>query len=651
VVPNAVESVTIRNVPFDDAGFKYVLSRPWLEPYSGPTRNDVDPTTLQGKVMVGYQGWFRAPNDLTDRGWIHWCRNGTMTPENLSVDQWPELTGFSADELFPAGSMLTGNGQPAYLFSSTTPKTVERHFNWMRQNQIDGVFLQRFVHPDTSGAWGHDEWVLHNVREAANRQGRIWAIEYDVSALAAHADPLAVIRTDWQWLVDVAGILKDPRYAREGIKPVVFVWGLSFPMYNFSIETADAIAEYFKTDPVYGGNYLIGGVRWDWRTHAAFQDWTNHFQRYDGLLSWMPPGANNYADDAQQLTAWGMDYFPHVWPGFSWAHLQQEPPEESYFEPRNGGDFFWQKTCDALGSNPGRLFVGMFDEYDESTAIMPMSDDPPDSYTEWGRFITNTGKPSDWWMQLTGQAKEMLLGQRPLDCQLPLVPELANRSNTGAEIQVDLGAADRGYRLYPVDVPDGHTSAVAYSNRDCRINTTPGEDLYFYFNVDTLLAFEVAQGMDVTIEVEYFDGNGDIDLTLEYDGINGVYTLHPRRITTRGSGLWLTARFEISDAYFGDRQNGGSDFRLGLQITQNSRMYIDHVRVIRADHPVGWVSNGHPYIPYLPTPMDAATDIGRDPPLVWSGGDPDDGDTPGYDIYFGTSPTPPVVISDYTATV
>ena len=61
--PFRVASVQLSNQPYPDEKFQYALSRPWLQPYSGPTRDFTDPDTLVGKVMTGYQGWFATPND------------------------------------------------------------------------------------------------------------------------------------------------------------------------------------------------------------------------------------------------------------------------------------------------------------------------------------------------------------------------------------------------------------------------------------------------------------------------------------------------------------------------------------------------------------------------------------------------------------
>ena len=44
-----------------------------------PTTVPVNSSTLTGKVMVGYQGWFNAEGDGAKRGYNHWTR-GTVMP-------------------------------------------------------------------------------------------------------------------------------------------------------------------------------------------------------------------------------------------------------------------------------------------------------------------------------------------------------------------------------------------------------------------------------------------------------------------------------------------------------------------------------------------------------------------------------------------
>ena len=72
---------------------------------------------------------------------------------------WPDTSEFAADEKYPAPGFTHPDGTPAHLFSSAHPKTVERHFEWMQQYGIDGVFVQRFLvelgKPSTDRVLGH----------------------------------------------------------------------------------------------------------------------------------------------------------------------------------------------------------------------------------------------------------------------------------------------------------------------------------------------------------------------------------------------------------------------------------------------------------------------------------------------------------------
>ena len=59
----------------------------------------------------------------------------------------------------------------------------------------------------------------------------------------------------------------------------------------------------------------------------------------------------------------------------------------------------------------------MFDEIDEGTAIMKVSDNPPNS--KEAHFVDNDGMPSDHYLWLTGQAAKMLRKEIPFSIYMP----------------------------------------------------------------------------------------------------------------------------------------------------------------------------------------------------------------------------------------
>src|SRR6267378_1509645 len=184
-----------------------VLLHPWIRAQA------VDPSTLKGKVLLGYQGWFRCPGVGTSgTNWSHWTSSGAPTAASISIDMYPDTREFETGEACAVPNMTVGD-TPAYLFSAGNSKTVARHFKWMQQYGLDGVLVQRFV-SDIPGHYAAGDVVLKNVMAGALQYGRTFAIEYDISG----ANPPTLLRTlqqDWSYLTNTLHVTENPRYLFE----------------------------------------------------------------------------------------------------------------------------------------------------------------------------------------------------------------------------------------------------------------------------------------------------------------------------------------------------------------------------------------------------------------------------------------------------
>jgi len=399
-----------------------------MKPYAGPTVRGADPSTLQGKILCGYQGWFAAEGDGCNRGWYHWKGPNGFKPGSCKIDLWPDVTELDRDERYIT-PFRHADGRPAEVFSSFNGKTVQRHFKWMRDYGIDGVFVQRFA-GEVSHPAGLRQFttVLGHCREGANRHGRVYAVMYDLSGL--DLGRMDRVKDDWTALVDRMKITKDPAYLKHKGRPVVAVWGVGFSdNRKYTVEECSALVDWLKKDPRAGGCAVMLGVPTYWRTleRDCLKEPAVHeaILKADILSPWTvgrygnPKGA---ADHARKViaadVAWcrekKVEYLPVAFPGFSWHNMFPDKPANQI--PRLGGKFLWTQYVEAKRAGATMIYQAMFDEVDEGTAIFKCTNDPPVGESS---FITYEGLPSDHYLRLAGAGGRMLRGEIPATDDLP----------------------------------------------------------------------------------------------------------------------------------------------------------------------------------------------------------------------------------------
>jgi hypothetical protein len=395
-----------------------------MKPYTGEHFPGVDTTTLTGKVMCGYQGWFAAEGDNINRGWVHYG-GADLAPGNCTIEMWPDLSDMDDDEKYPT-PFKHADGSTAHVFSSGNQKTVERHFAWMQQYGIDGVFLQRFASDTNDPArLHHRNVVTHNVQAGANKHGRTWAMMYDLSGLG-QGQMEKVIIEDWKRLVDRAKIREDKAYLHHEGAPVVAVWGIGFEGDRaYTLKECMELVRFLKDDPVYGGNTVMVGVPTYWRDQKL--DSLEHpllheiIKKADIVSPWLVGRYRNPEDARKNIShfatrdiAWcndhGLDYMRVVFPGFSWHNLMRARGKDSELDgvKRLGGEFLWTQAVSNERAGADMLYVAMFDEIDEATAIFKVSPNPPVGDSP---FLTYQDVPTDHYLWLTGQIGKLLRGE------------------------------------------------------------------------------------------------------------------------------------------------------------------------------------------------------------------------------------------------
>jgi hypothetical protein len=382
----------------------------------------------KGKIYCGYQGWFNTPTDGADLGWKHY---GFNKPNQCQIDLWPDMSETTPAERFDTPWKMS-DGKNAPVYSSIHPLTVDRHFAWMKQHGIDGVFLQRFGNSLREAKnRAHCDKVLELVATSAARHGRTFCVMYDLSGMKA-GEIEKIIAKDWKQIVQ-AKITTRPGYLQDQGKPVVAVWGIGFNDNRlYTLAECETLLKMMRQDPQAGGNKIMAGVPWGWRTgeRDAIRDpeLQRVIEQHVDIISPWSVGRYNektvnqisktHAPDQTWCQEKNKAYFPVIYPGFSWANLKQSRGETAKLNqiPRRGGAFYWEQIHLRAKAGSRSLYVAMFDEMDEGTAIFKFASEVPKGTLG---FINESQLPADHYLWLTGMAGKLLRQEIPLSPEIP----------------------------------------------------------------------------------------------------------------------------------------------------------------------------------------------------------------------------------------
>ena len=468
-------------------------------PSSEPDEPVVDMTSdmydsYQGLVMCGYQGWHGTPGDgcshNPDEAWPHYCDVNNhpfiFEPGVLknSIDFWPDITEY--EKTYAADGFTYPDGSQAMVYSSYDESTVNLHFKWMKDYNIDGVFMQRFVSQITSSpALDHSDKVLASAMKASNEHARAISIMYDMVGMDASTSA-DVILNDAAALKSIYNLddrSKGQRYyLYHNGKPLIGLVSVGQKAASYTIAQAQEIVDGLQAMgfsvmlgvPAYWRNpgdgdcvndskitnlikdvdiimpWLVGVYDYDGTTPTAVSKFSKYFSdTMDDSKTWY---GSTIKGDYSVAANYGVEYCPLVFAGFS----DQNMHPDHYVYDRHGGNFYWEQIYKNLNKGAKMLYVAMFDEIDEGTAIykclrkseVPSNVSATDYYVvcengvcrrsdtqvsvsgdgNWCKKASELNikfqgfeddQESDYYLWLTGQASKILKGQATLTPNKP----------------------------------------------------------------------------------------------------------------------------------------------------------------------------------------------------------------------------------------
>lgn len=431
--------------------------------------------SYRGLVMTGYQGWFCTPgsgcshNNHKNTEWYHYRESEMFAPgpRQNSIDMWPDMREYEVK--YTPGNFILANGQKAQVYSNYDKSTVLLHFKWMKEYGIDGAFVQRFVGEviDNPNGKDHFDTVLGHAMEASNTHQRAICVMYDLGGFIP--ERLTKTLADAQDIMDKYQLkdrTKQKFYLHQDGKPLITLWGVGFNDGRpFSLTDVENLIKGLKDK---GFSIMLGvPTYWRERRNDAVSDPKLHelIKSADIIMPWFvgrygmdsfPNFHSLIENDIQWCKTNNVEYAPLCFPGSSDLNMH---PHHMTRNDRYKGQFLWNQIYHSVKSGAQMLYIAMFDEIDEGTALyktLNQKDVPGNvpetpyyvtyrsgSYSIGSTRITNLPGVNDWcklvpdelnvtflgieddlptdhYLWLTGQGKKMLRGEIPLKQTLPV---------------------------------------------------------------------------------------------------------------------------------------------------------------------------------------------------------------------------------------
>jgi hypothetical protein len=408
-------------------------------PFSATTTAHVEPgqeNELEYGAYYGYQGWHFAKGDgrVSANDWVHWFESQTPNAESIHGDMWPDLREYDPNNLYET-QMKYPDGETAKLYSCFDYSTIDLHIKWMRDYGIKGCVVQRFTSSiDQANKLEQGDKKIRDVMTACEKYGVKFWIMHDSGQ--GDENEYERITNDWKHLVDDLDVLQSPAYTWQNGLPVYGLWGLGVSSRSWEAQDAARILDFYQKGDEKYRTYVAAGVPVIWRTNPP-AGWKPVFDRLDMISPWRTifnnPDENKLRmqEDFAYCNTKGIDYNPVVSPGASTQHLRDGDHMRNW-KPRNGGHFIWKQAYEVCKMGSKFMYVAMFDEVDEGTAMYKLIetvDDLPVGADQVPLNEDGYDLPSDWYLRIGTEIQKMIEGITPLTAILPINPETASVNN------------------------------------------------------------------------------------------------------------------------------------------------------------------------------------------------------------------------------